>query len=78
MKKKHNNTAPQNTPLRSLGVKYITTLVIIVAFQLAASAQPVPPTAPDGKKVPVGVAVSLLAAAGLGIGAYKLRRKSGD
>ncbi|MCF8359986.1 MAG: hypothetical protein K9H26_14605 [Prolixibacteraceae bacterium] len=78
MKKKHNNTVPQNTPLRSLGVKYITTLVIIFAFQLAASAQPVPPTAPDGNKVPVGIAVSLLAAAGLSIGAYKLRRKSGD
>ncbi len=78
MKKKYNNTAPQNTPLRSLGVKYITTLVIIVAFQLAAPAQPAPPTSPDGNKVPAGVAVTLLVAAGLGIGACKLRRKRGD
>ncbi|MCF8359358.1 MAG: hypothetical protein K9H26_11400 [Prolixibacteraceae bacterium] len=56
-------------------IKYILITIVLFILHFVASAQPIPPSSPDGEKVPVGGALFLLFAALVGLGVMKLRKK---
>lgn len=77
MNRKYNNTETKKSPLRRLGVSWGRLVGLLFLFlSFAASAQPLPPTTPDGNPVPAEKFILVLLFALFTFGMKKIKQKN--